>query len=271
MYTLLIFLAAGAALAAALGLSGACRWGWAAASGCSLFLAGQILSALFLRKKLKAAMTAVQDILADGQKKLRDKVARWQMRPPGSLKQAQLEIERDQRVFIDRALEASRALDRFIHWVPLMKRQIATLRIQLHWMNKDFRSVDRLMPLALAVDPMIGAIKLARMHMLGKTDGMEKLFNRLAARLRYGQGALLYGLYSWILVQRKDYAGAHRVLIRACDKMENAVIKANRDALANNKIKAFSNAGLGEQWYALHLEEPKIKTQRPSHFASRHF
>ena len=33
--------------------------------------------------------------------------------------------------------------------------------------------------------------------------------------------------------------------------------------LANNRVAHFSNAGLGEQWYALMLEEPKVRQQRP--------
>jgi hypothetical protein len=36
----------------------------------------------------------------------------------------------------------------------------------------------------------------------------------------------------------------------------------NCEHLANNRITQFSNAGLGEQWYSLFLEEPKVRTQR---------
>jgi hypothetical protein len=35
------------------------------------------------------------------------------------------------------------------------------------------------------------------------------------------------------------------------------VLKQNWDHLVNGRIKRFSNAGLGEQWYALQLETPK--------------
>ena len=31
----------------------------------------------------------------------------------------------------------------------------------------------------------------------------------------------------------------------------------------NNKVAHFNNSGIGDQWYSLFLEEPKIKTQRP--------
>jgi hypothetical protein len=61
------------------------------------------------------------------------------------------------------------------------------------------------------------------------------------------------------------------VLIEACEKMENETIKRNREHLANNRVGHFSNAGLGDQWYALHLEEPKVKMQRQSPYAKPAF
>jgi hypothetical protein len=52
--------------------------------------------------------------------------------------------------------------------------------------------------------------------------------------------------------------------------MENDVIKSNLAHLANNRVRQFTNLGLGDEWYALHLEQPKVKTQRQSPFAKRH-
>ncbi|MBQ9430364.1 MAG: hypothetical protein IJU44_02310 [Kiritimatiellae bacterium] len=271
MYTVLINAAIALALTLGLRLGYVCGWGWSVAWGMLLMIGLQVLSSWIIQKRVKAAMSDVQQILLDGQKKLQAKVNRWQTRPPGSVKQAQLEIEHDQQALVKRALEKSKCMECFVPWVPMMTRQIATMRLQLYWMIKDFKQVDELMPKALMVDPLMAAMKLARMYMLNQFDGMDKFFRKQTLRLRYGQGALLYALYSWILVQRKDYDSAHKVLIQANDKMENVTIKANREALANNRIQQFSNAGLGEQWYALHLEQPKVKTQRPSHFSQRHF
>jgi hypothetical protein len=31
----------------------------------------------------------------------------------------------------------------------------------------------------------------------------------------------------------------------------------------NNRVAHFNNSGLGDQWYSLLLEEPKVKMQRP--------
>lgn len=262
MLTVLINAGFGTLVLLAFGLTGTANWGWSVFWGVLAFVAGQGLTGFLIQKKVKAAMGGIENILKDGQRRLQAKVNQWQMRPPGSLKQAQMEMERDQRVFVERALEASKDLERFSRWSPLMGRQIATMRLQLYWMLKDFKNVDALMPKALVMEPMMAAIKMARMYMTGQKEGMDKLFKKQVRRLRYGQGALLYGLYSWMLVQDKDIDTAHKVLIEACEKMENETLKRNRDTLANNRINQFSNAGLGDEWYALHLEQPKVKMQR---------
>ena len=44
--------------------------------------------------------------------------------------------------------------------------------------------------------------------------------------------------------------------------VEDGVLKANREHLANNRLAHFSNAGLGDRWYALLLEEPKYSQPR---------
>jgi len=270
MLTVIINIIFGVLLGVGLGVSGVSNWGWATFWGLLGLIAGQGVTGYLIQKRVKAGMAAVQKILEEGQKKLQLKVNQWQMRPPGSMKQAQAEIERDQRVFVDRALEASKELERFNRWAPLMGRQVATLRLQLYWMLKDFKKVDELMPKALVIDPMMATLKMARMYMTEK-DGIDKFFKKQAARLRYGQGTLLYALYSWILVQKNDLDGAHKVLIQACEKMENDTIKKNREHLANNRVGHFSNAGLGDEWYALHLEQPKVRMQRQSRFSDRPF
>ena len=270
MITILINLILGALLASVFCVMDVASLWWSVFWGVLVFIAGQAGVGFILQKRVKVAMQQVQKILEDGQKKLQFKVQQWQMRPPGSVKQAQLEMERDQRIFIERALTESQKIEKFKWWVPLMMRQIATLRLQLYWMLKDFKKVDALLPQALIVDPMMAAIKIARMYMK-EVDGIEKVFKKHTVRVRYDEGALLYGLYAWILVQRKDIDGAHKVLINACEKNENETLKRNRDFLANNRVEQFSNAGLGERWYALHLEQPKVKTQRQNRFANKHF
>jgi Sec-independent protein translocase protein TatA len=250
----------------------ALHWGWAIVLGVVVFVVGQGLVGYLLQRKVKRAMEAVQRIMVEGQKRMQQKVKMWQTRPPGSMKDAQLELEREQKQIVEQALEVSKSLERFKRWVPLMEKQIATLRIQLYWSVKNFKKVDELMPLAIFMEPMMIGIKLARLYMLeADLAEIEKFFHKQVMKLRYGQGAALYSLMAWIYLQKNNLDKANKVLIDACAKMENEVIKRNREHLANNRVNQFSNSGLGEEWFAFHLEQPKIKQQRQSPFAKRHF
>ena len=40
------------------------------------------------------------------------------------------------------------------------------------------------------------------------------------------------------------------------------MLKQNHEHLMNNRAKNFSNANLGDKWYSLFLEEPKIHRPR---------
>lgn len=264
MYSVLISVFIGLAVGLSLWGGDVFGYGWSAFFGVLGFGAAQFVSGRILQKKVKAAMDAVQTVLLDGQKRLQAKTARWQIRPPGSIQEAQREIARDQRQFVLEALARTEDLRRFIPWVPLMARQIATAQFQLHWMIKDFKKVDELMPKALFLDPTMSAIRLARLQMLDRpTEEITKVYEKAVRRLRYNQNVLLAATYSWILLRRKDTDGAFKALNRALEKSDNETLKANREHLANNRVTHFSNAALGDQWYALLLEEPKIKQQRP--------
>lgn len=270
MFTSILCVLWGCLLGLALGLSGTASAGWSIGWGVLGAVVAQVGAGLWLRRKVKTAMDRVQGVLMSGQKRLQQKVAQWQLHPPGSVKQAQLELEREQRVFVEQALERSRELERFYRWTPMLRRQVDTLRMQLYYQTKDFKKVDALLPNCLFLDPMTAAMKLARMHVNG-ADGAEKFFEKHVRRQRYGQGIILYALYSWMLVQRGDLAGAQKILVRACEKAENETLKRNREHLANNRVGHFSNAGLGEEWYALGLEEPKVKMQRQRNPSGRPF
>jgi hypothetical protein len=122
------------------------------------------------------------------------------------------------------------------------------------------------------MEPTMISVKIARLYMLeADIAEIEKFFRKQVSKLRYGQGVVLYSLMAWIYLQRNDLDKANKILIEACEKMENDVVKRNREHLANNRASQFSNTGLGEEWYALHLEQPKMKQQRQSPFAKRHF
>ncbi len=257
------------ALAAAFGGFSAAFWGGDFGLGWSLFL-GLLTFGVFqfavgfcIQKKVKADMMRVQGILEGGQKKLQTKMQRWQMRPPGSLQAAQKEIADDTRVFVKEALVQTESLGKYKWWVPMIDRQMATAQLQLNWMIRDFKKVDELMPKAMFLDPTTIAMKLARQQMLNADLAeMEKTYKKGVKRLRYNQNVLLAATWSWILVARGKVDEAFKALTEALKNSDNETLKRNHESLMNNRVAHFNNSGIGDQWYSLYLEEPKVKMQR---------
>ena len=237
--------------------------GWSVFLSLVSFGVFQSVFGFFLQKKVKGDMAKVQGILEAGKKRLQQKMQRWQMRPPGSMQAAQKEIADDTRVFVRQALIETENLRKYRLWVPMIERQIATAQLQLNWMIKDFKRVDELMPKAMLLDPATVAIKLARQQMLGADiAAMEKTYRKGVRRLRYNQNVLLAATWSWILVNRDKVDDAFKVLTEALKNSDDATLKRNHECLMNNKVAHFSNSGIGDQWYSLFLEEPRIKMQR---------
>ena len=149
----------------------------------------------------------------------------------------------------------------------MIERQKATAQLQLNWMIKDFKAVDALMPKALFLDPTTVAIKLARMYKAdAKLEDMEAVYKKGVRRLKYNQNVLLAATWSWILLERnggKDEGeSAFKALAEALKSSDNEVLKRNHELLMNKKLAHFSNSALGDPWYALYLEEPRMRAQR---------
>ena len=274
MLTLILSGILGVALMLGLGLTDTSAWGWAVFFGVLAFLACNTAVGLMLKKRIKSLMDVMQGTLMTGQKQMQEKMNAWKFRPPGSPKQAQIEMQKMQHVFVEKALAQSEAFEPYYKWVPLLSRQITTLRMQLHYQDRNWKEVDALLPKCIVFDPMTAAMAMARTYMRDgyhhekdkkdrpKPNDIDRRFERGSARLRYGQGALLFGLYAWIQNQSGDPDAALETLLRADRKMENATIKRNIELLRNNKPKQFSLAGLGDEWYALGLEEPRMRAPR---------
>lgn len=274
MYSLLISSTAGIAVALALALPGVSKWYWAGLFGVLAFFASNAVIGYFINRRVKALMAEMQGILADGQRKMQEKTQAWRFRPPGSIKQAQIDMAKMQHEFVAKALEFTDNFRKFEKWSPLLSRQIATMQMQLHYQDRNFKAVDDLLPKCLLLEPVTVAMAMARAFQTGgyekATDGkgrpvpnqVDRYFQKGVARLRYGQGALLYGLYAWIKIKSGDVDGAFETLLAADKKMENECLKRNIENLKNNRVKHFSLAGLGDEWYVLGLEEPKLGGQR---------
>ena len=263
MITLLIALAVGFGGFAAPYWGVDASVGWSIFFGIASFVVFQLVVGLLIQKRVKADMEKVQGILMDGQKRLQQKMQRWQMRPPGSVQAAQREIFEDTKSFVKDALAQTSALEKYRLWVPMMDRQIATARLQLRWMIKDFKAVDELMPKVLLVDPTMCCIKMARMQMLDNPLAeIRKVYAKGVRRVRYNGNVLLAATMSWIELARGDADAAFKTLTEALKKSDNETLKRNHECLMNNRPAHFSNSGIGDQWYSLLLEEPRVRTQR---------
>ena len=263
MITLILAIMFGGGSFAAAYFAGDFGMGWSVFLGVVGFGAFQAVAGWQIQKRVKADMMSVQDVLAAGQRRLQEKMQRWQLRPPGSIRQAQDEIAADTKEFVKVALERTGMLEKYRLWVPMMDRQIATARLQLSWMIKDFKTVDELMPKAICLDPTMSAMKMARMFMLGEDLAkIEKVYRKAVGRTRYNGNVLLAAAMSWMQVEKGDVDGAFRTLTEALKKSDNATLKQNHENLMNNRVAHFTNSGIGEQWYSLFLEEPRVRTQR---------
>ena len=263
MVTLILAIAVGGGSFAAAYFAGDWGIGWSIFAGVAGFAVFQGVFGFILQKRVKADMEKVQGILLAGQKQLQQKMQRWQMRPPGSVQAAQKEIFEDTKVFVKEALAQTETLRKYRLWVPMMDRQIATAQLQLNWMIKEFKVVDKLMPKALCVDPTMSAIKMARMYALGQPlKEIEKVYRKGVGRTRYNGNVLLAAAMSWMQVQKGETDAAFKTLTEALKKSDNETLKRNHGELMNNRVAHFNNSGIGDQWYSLYLEEPKIHTQR---------
>ena len=263
MLSWIIALAAGGGAYAASSVLADLGRGWSVFLAVVAFAAVQIAVGLAVRRRVTAEMERVQGILVAGQKRLQQKMQRWQIRPLGSPKEAQREILANTKLFVAEAMAQTAALEKYRLWVPLMDRQIATARVQLSWMVKDFKTVDALMPKALLVDPTMCCIKMARLQMLDKPlDEIRKVYRKAVRRVRYNGNVLPAATMSWIEVKRGDADAAFKTLTEALKNSDDETLKRNHECLMNNRVAHFSNSGIGDQWYSLLLEEPRVRMQR---------
>ena len=233
------------------------------------FVGTFILVGRLVRKKMSVAQGALQESMQAGQRRLQRKVQQFQNKPGGNIKQIQRQIEMDQQVMLKQGLELTKGLEPFRKWSLLTGRQIATMRLQFHYQLKEFDKVDEILATCgflrgpLMMEPMAVAMRMARRYKNDDLAGAKKVFKRKMIWFRGDRGTLLYGLMSWIYVQVGEPNEARRVLLKAKEATGNETFKKNWEHLSNDRAKSFSNAGLGDEWYSLYLENPPpVKQQR---------
>ena len=229
----------------------------------SFFLVG-----FLVRKKLSKAQGALQEHMQTAQRRMQRKVQQFQNKPGGNVKQIQRQLEMDQKAMLKEALELTKGLEPFQKWSVLMGRQIATMRMQFHYQLKDFEQADEILATCgflrgpMMMDPMAAAMRIARCYKNDDLEGTKKVYKRRIRWSRGDSGTLLYGLMSWIYVKVGEPDEARRVLLKAKKATGDATIIRNWEHLANQRVKSFSNAGLGDAWYSLYLETPPMPKQQ---------
>ena len=231
--------------------------GWAIALGVVTFVATCILINLWIKKRMESLFLTVQQQVEAGQDQLRRKINVMQTKMVGGGKGLQRRLEKEQAVGIRGALDSLDAIRPLHKWNFLAERQANTLRAQLHYQIKEFDEADKAFEKCLIMDPLTLAMSMARMHKKGQMDALEKAFRKGVKRHKDEKGTMLYALYSWILVKENRIDDAIAVLNDGKDKTEDETLRTNWEHLVNGRVRRFSNAPLGDEWYALHLEQPK--------------
>lgn len=234
---------------------------WNSIFGILAVIIVQLLFGLFFRKKVNSITDAIQNVIIEGQNKVQRKANMFQQRPAGGIKHMQKLLEKDQHASLRKALELTEQLEPWYKWSILLKKQVSTMRMQFYYQLGEYDKVDQLMPKCMFLEPITVAMKMARQY---KNDdpNLEKTFKSKIKKFKDDRGVILYAVYTWILMKKGETDKAYEVLTKAKEKTSNEVIHKNWEHLANKKFKSFSNANLGDEWYSLKLEKPKIPKQK---------
>ncbi len=232
------------------------------------FVGTFFLVGFLVRKKMTKVQGELQKSMQAAQGRMQRKVQMFQNKPGGNIKQMQRQLEMDQQAMLKEGLAFTERLEPFRKWSLMTGRQIATMRFQFYYQLKEFKQVDEILATCgflrgpMMIDPLTAAMRMARCYQKDDLAGAEKIYKR---RIRWAwgdRGTLLYGLMSWIYVQVGQVDEARQVLLKAKEKTGNDLFQKNWEHLSNDRVKSFSNAGLGDQWYALYLENPPAPKQQ---------
>jgi len=259
--SLLISLVCGLVICFGIGVNWPGHWGWCSFFGVLGFILCSLPLNLWIKKKLEAIFKDVQDKIVASQSKLKREAIMYQNKGIAG-KSTQEKIEAKQAASIHEAIDMLEAVTPLRKWNFLAGKQADTLRAQLLYQIKEYEAADPYLEKALVMDPLILAMKMVRKYKKGDLVEVEKMYNKGIKRFKGDKTTLIYALYSWILVKENKLDEAVVVLDEGKKKTENEVLKTNWEHVVNNRIKRFSNAGLGDNWYVLALEEIKPVKQR---------
>lgn len=235
--------------------------GWGITAGAIAFMIIYILTGLIVLIKVKKLNQAIQKLMQTASNKLNRRMQQLQMKPQGGVKAMQKILAKEQNKTLAEAIEMTKAAEPLFHWNLMLKKQILTMRMMFYYQMKNFDKVDALLPKCMVLsDPRALSMKIAR-QFVNKDSDLDVSIKKLK-RFKGDTAALLYGLVSWVLVKQGRVDEAIKLLVEARSKCDNEVISKNWEVLVNGNVKKFSNVGFGDEWYALYLEEPKVKTKK---------
>lgn len=247
------------------------HWGWAIVAALGAALGATLPISWWVKKRIEAIFNRIQEMLLRDQKTMQRKVAALQNKGIGGQKVID-QLEKEQEVSVRAALAPLEELKPYQKWNPLVKKQADMLRGQLLFQIKDYDAARPCLQNAMVLDPTVACMQMI-LHWKQnpeETKELDKMFNKGVGRFKYDKGTLIYALYSWILVKQNRLNEAVATLAEGKTKTEDPVIAQNWDHLANNHLKRFSFAGLGERWYALGLETPQpVRQQQQAPFGGR--
>ncbi len=216
---------------------------------------------LLLRKRIAGQQQKIQEIMQSAQHKVNRQMEMFQRRPPSSEKAARQIVEKIQLDAVRKALTELDNFKVFYKWNMLLPKQINTMKVQLYYQLKEYGKVDELLPRSLLFDVHSVAIKLVRMYK-NKDAKLDKFFQSRVRRFKGDNRAFLASVYAWMKVRQEQPELALKALLDSKSTSDNPVMLENIERLTNGKLRHFSNSGFGDIWYALALEEPKVKVQR---------
>lgn len=231
---------------------------WVIVLGIVGFIAVQIIVSLILRGKMNKIQLALQTVMMETQKSLERKQQMFIRQHNTNQVLMKMQLEAEQKKGIEAAIEVCEQFKPLCKWNIMMKKQLTTMKMAFQFQIRNWEEVDKLLPGCTFMDPQTVSMKLARMYK-NKDADLDKFYKKGTRLLRKDSIVLPAATYSWILVKMDRKEEAMRVLNNALKQTENPVLIQNRDALANGKMKFFSNADLAEGWYVLALEEPRAQ------------
>ena len=234
---------------------------WGVVCGVGVFLIAQVVIALLIRKKVAVVNRNLEEIMRAAQVKINRQMTVFQQRPNGNVRMMQQTLENIQHDAVMKTLEATGQFEKFYKWNWLLKKQDNTMRMQLYFQLRDFDKVDALLPKCLLADSRSLLIKLVRLYRRND-PGLDRFYLKKCARLKGEDGALAALTYAWMKLKCGEKEKALAALVDARKSSDNPTLLENHARLVNGKEKHFSNANLGDVWYSLYLEEPKVKVQQ---------